>query len=140
MKKESIFSPMLNSIDVRISDKTLTLHELSALDYQAYQQYLSDIEQPIEPDEKDEKGIRAYNLAWQKVNVDAHSRLAAYGLKLSYPEIAISDLHQELLANFNRVSIQLLHDKTAILSGLSLPNNEPDPENEVDEEEASPNE
>jgi hypothetical protein len=109
--------PFLNSKTIKVSgQQEVTLHEMGALPYLDYRQYLVDnpVNLELEGIESEREILRVY------------SRVCAHGLLLSYPDKTIDEIQFMVQTEFRPADIHRLHDTVAELCGWINPEEQPD--------------
>ncbi|EKK7179052.1 TPA: hypothetical protein O4F91_000529 [Vibrio alginolyticus] len=128
---------------VPVGDDKVTLTQLSGLDRYDFMDFCSEqafpesVEALSEKASKEEKEAQLQKMEkvtrqWNRLNFIMQARLVAHGTNCDIDDI--DERHQYVMSAMSKEQIKELHDEVAKLSGMSLPDETPSSEEDVEPE------
>ncbi|EOX3945023.1 MULTISPECIES: phage minor tail protein domain-containing protein [Vibrio harveyi group] len=128
---------------VPVGDDKVTLTQLSGLDRYDFMDFCSEqafpesVEALSEKASKEEKEAQLQKMEkvtrqWNRLNFIMQARLVAHGTNFDIDDI--DERHQYVMSAMSKEQIKELHDEVAKLSGMSLPDETPSSEEDVEPE------
>ncbi|MCG9699545.1 hypothetical protein L1D19_05285 [Vibrio natriegens] len=133
----------LKQMTVPVGDDKVTLTQLSGLDRYDFMDFCSEqplpesVEDLSKDASKEEKEAYAQKMhkvtrQWNRLNFIMQARLVAHGTHFDIDDI--DERHQYVMTAMSKEQIKELHDEVAKLSGMSLPDEAPSSEEDVEPE------